>query len=169
MTENNEESDYQVKHLRLVNGDELIVELSGSTDNTVLVKKPMLVSEVTDSKTKLSTIVLSKYIMFDDTDISLSKNHIVTQSNVLDEIRSYYYNSIEYNKLFLEPAIKNELAKVNHIMKNMIRMKSFPGRVEENFKEKIEKIIETESNDDEDDDGGKFEIRIMAPSSNTYH
>ncbi len=40
---------------------------------------------------------------------------------ILDEIKSYYYNSIEYNARFVEPIVKQELSKVNLIMEGILK------------------------------------------------
>jgi hypothetical protein len=102
-----------VKHIRLINGDEIIGELFKLKKDEVLIKKPMVVSEREDEATKISTVVLSKYVLFEEEKaISFRRDHIITLTDVLDEIRSYYYNSLEYNKRFVEPLVQAEIVKV---------------------------------------------------------
>jgi len=151
-----------VTHLRLVNGDEVVGELSGITNTEILIKKPMLVSEVTDERTKMSTIVLSKYVLFDENqDIHFSKSHVITKTHILDEIKVYYYNSIQYNTKFVEPVVKQELSKVNHVMENLLRQAAF----EPILVRRPSKMSETYFDDEREDDGG----RILVPGSNTLH
>ena len=147
----------EVVHLRLINSDEIIGELTGTTDDMLLIQKPMLVSEVTDDKTKLSTIVLSKYVLFDENqEIPFKKVHVVTQTHILEEIKSYYYNSLNYNARFVEPVIKKELAKVNNIMKGILdgEVNKKP-ETEDEFIESNSAIVE--------------ELRFYHPGSNTVN
>lgn len=110
-----------VKHIRLVNGDELIGELFKLKRDEVLIKKPMVVSEKEDEKTKVSTVVLSKYVLFEEEKaISFRRDHIVTLTDVIDEISSYYYNSLEYNRRFVEPLVHAEITKVNEVMETVL-------------------------------------------------
>lgn len=146
-------------HIRLVNGDELIGELESTSNTEIMLKRPMLVSEVTDEKTKIATIVLSKYILFDDDQVfPFSKTHIVTQTNILDEIKSYYYNSIEYNSKFVEPVIRQELSKVNKVMENILRAASLP--LDETIIHRSSKMEEKEGDDD---------FRFLHPGSKTVN
>jgi hypothetical protein len=117
-----EETKLIPEHYRLCNGDEIIAEFVGETETEIQIKRPMVVSEVTENKSNISTIVLSKYILFDDNKVfSISKNHVITKTNILDEIKKYYYNSLEYNTLFVEPSVLNEISKVNQMMERMIK------------------------------------------------
>lgn len=141
-------------HIRLINSDEIIGEFIGETDTEVQIKRPMMVSEVTDDKTKVSTIVLSKYILFDDNQVfPLSKNHIITKTNILDEIKNYYYNSLEYNNKFIEPTILREITKVNDMMQNMLieaemtsedKVIHFPSKMNE--KDQLDRFLVLSSN-----------------------
>jgi hypothetical protein len=111
-----------VKHIRLINGDEIIGELFKLKKDEVLIKKPMVVSEREDEATKISTVVLSKYVLFEEEKaISFRRDHIITLTDVLDEIRSYYYNSLEYNKRFVEPLVQAEIVKVNEVMSAVLQ------------------------------------------------
>lgn len=142
-----------VYHLRLINGDEIIGELTGATEESLLIQKPMLVSEITDDKTRMSTIVLSKYVLFDDNqEIPFKKIHVVTQTHILEEIKNYYYNSIKYNARFVEPVIKRELIKVNGNMQDMLENS---GMGEDELIASNSAIVE--------------ELRFYHPGSNTYN
>ena len=111
-----------IVHLRLINGDELIAEIEKTTKNELFLLKPMIVSEITDVTSSQSTIILSKYILFDnDVAISISKNHVITNTSVLKEIESYYRNSIEYNSKFVDPLVENELVKVNQALMSRLQ------------------------------------------------
>jgi hypothetical protein len=81
----------------------------------------MVVSEKEDENTKISTVVLSKYVLFEEEKaISFRRDHIVTLTDVIDEIRSYYYNSLEYNRRFVEPLVHAEITKVNAVMETVL-------------------------------------------------
>jgi hypothetical protein len=108
-------------HIRLINSDEIIGELQETTNDNIIIKKPMVVSEITDPKTNHTNVVLSKYVLFDNNeDVTLSRNHIITMTGVLKEIGEFYYNSIEFNAIHLEPKIVSNIASVNQNMRNYL-------------------------------------------------
>lgn len=144
--------DNPVVHLRLVNQDEIIGELEGTSNTELFILKPMMVTEVTDSKTQISTIVLSKYVLFDNEKaIHINKNHVITTTGMMDEIKSYYYNSLEYNTRFVEPVVRQELMKVNHVMEKIL-------------KQEAAALIQRPLKDDQEDT-----LRYVSPGSNTMH
>ena len=165
----------EVVHLRLINSDEIIGELSGTTNTEILIQKPMLVSEVTDEKTKMSTIVLSKYVLFEDNQvIPFKKLHIVTQTGILDEIKSYYYNSLKYNAKFVEPVVKKELAKVNEVMQTIMDQEH---DFESSIVKKPSRLVKSEGVSGDVNEQQSYtnnvvvqnDERFFHPGSNTYH
>jgi hypothetical protein len=134
-------------HLRLVNADEIIGELDYIDEKEIALKKPLVVSEREDPDSKVSTIMLSKYVLFEDNiAIPFSRNHVVTSTNVLDEIKRYYYNSLEFNEKYSEPSIKKEISRINDMMETMLLGKPVADPIEDD------------------------QIRIIfTPSSNTLH
>jgi len=150
----------EVVHMRLCNGDEIIGELSGSSNTEYLIMRPMMVSEVTDDKTHISTIILSKYILFDENQvIPFNRSHVITQTRILDEIKSYYYNSIQYNTKFVEPIVRQELVKVNLIMEGILKQTASMENV----------VIRRSNRYNEDEEPISQDIKIVVPGSNTVN
>jgi hypothetical protein len=144
-----------VHHIRLLNGDEIIGELVETTNSELLISKPMVVSEKEDPNTNISTIILSKYVLFeDDSAIPFQRNHVVTCTKVLPEIKKYYYNSVEFNNRFSEPVIRKEISRINNLMEGMLKAKNEAA------------VLEMAELDEETED-----IRVITAthSSNTIH
>lgn len=143
-----------------MNCDEIIGEFAGETETDILVKRPMQVSEITDDRTNISTIVLSKYLLFDDNQpMSFKKNHIITHTIVVDEIKDYYYTSVLYNAQFIEPIVKNQLSRANEMMISILRDQAMGS--EDVLYNRPSKMMK----ENKPDDG----IRVLMPSSNTIH
>lgn len=97
----------------------------------------MIINEAVDDEMQQSAYVLTKYNVFDDTNIStLNKNHIVSISTVIDEMISYYTNSIEFNDRIINPKLKFSLRQVN---KEMVRY------MNEDVEDELELISTNES------------------------
>lgn len=145
----------EVRHIRLTNGDEIIGELIETTNNQLMISKPMVVSEREDPNTNISTIILSKYVLFDnDSVIPFNRSHVITCTDVLPEIRKYYYNSVEFNNRFTESIIRREISRINSLMEGMLKMneRASTAMLEEDLEEDPE-----------------IKVIITAYSSNTIH
>jgi hypothetical protein len=103
-----------VRHFRLINGEEILGELIEETASEVFVKNPHVVVETS------SAIVLSKYVPFSHQQvISLRRDHIITTTELHDEMIRYFKNSIILSKNTADAAIEG-LMKVNDMMEEMI-------------------------------------------------
>ena len=147
-------------HMRLVNGDEIIAELHEITDNEIRVMKPMVVSEKEDPRSKTGTIILSKYVLFNDEEyVGFQRIHVVTLTDVMEEIKSYYKNSVDYSTKVIEPIVKREIMKVNNMMEQIL----YPREELEIPVQGLEPRARPVEKPDDD-------IRIIyTPSSNTIH
>lgn len=147
-------------HIRLINGDEILCEVVKNTAKDVTVRRPMVVSEKTDAKTKASIITMSRYVMFNgDTDTKIQKPHVVTMTTVLNEFQTYYFNSIEYNSRFVEPQVLDQIAYVNEVMESAL---TDPN---ETFDEMIKTAIKSTA-----EEKGQDAIRtVYLPANNSIH
>jgi hypothetical protein len=153
-----------VIHLRLVNSDEVIGELEKVEDNLVYIKRPMIVDEREDSHSKNVNIVLTKYVLFNsNTSVPFKVEHIITRTNVLPEISTFYFNSIKYNEKFIEPLIVKDIQKTNDMIEEFLNYEEFLASEEAQLALN-EDVTTIGLKPDEDD------VRIiLIPSSNTIH
>lgn len=154
-----------VVHLRLVNSDEVLGELEKIEDDKVYLIRPMIVDEREDPRTKGVNVVLTKYILFNTSkSVPFKIEHIITQSNVLPEISDFYFNSIEYNERFLEPAIVKDIAKTNDMIREFLdyQPEMIGGESADYALNDVEPTVHSEKSDNQ--------VRIIVyPSSNTIH
>lgn len=122
---------------KLITGETLIASVINKDKNVYHLENPMIINEAVDDEMQQSAYVLTKYNVFDDTNIStLNKNHIVSISTVIDEMISYYTNSIEFNDRIINPKLKFSLRQVN---KEMVRY------MNEDVEDELELISTNES------------------------
>lgn len=109
----------KVHHIRLQNGDEILTEIINETDSIIFVKNPYVVEEIPNEGGS-STIILSKYLLSSDEEntLSLKHRHIVTITEVHEEIQRYYLNSIIHNKLIEQQKIQ-DIHEVNNLLEQM--------------------------------------------------
>ena len=89
-----------LKHIRLINGEELLGIVLEETKDDWSIQQPLLVEEL-DSADGSSRKVLTNYIRFspDKTPTCrISKSHIITVIDVHPEVQKYYENSLIFAK-----------------------------------------------------------------------
>lgn len=79
----------QVKQLKLVDGTDILGEITEEDDSTVTVKNPMYLSPEQGGLALIGYIPLAKQ---DSCKISL--NHVMTMTDLVDEMVAYYDNSV---------------------------------------------------------------------------
>lgn len=130
-----------VRHFRLINGEEILGELTTETDKEVFILNPHVVVETS------SAIVLSKYVPFSEQQlISIKKDHIITTTELHEEMVRYFMNSTILSKNTADTAIEG-LKKVNDMMETMIHDLPTPTPSFEDF----------------------FDMSGTHPTSNTVH
>lgn len=111
-----------VVHIRLLNGDELIAYVVGEDDSTLILESPLVVEERVDQTTGGSNIILSKYVLFNDSsEVPIRKDHIITRTKVMKPIARFYKNSLVYNEKYINKAVIAEIEKVNAQMEKEIK------------------------------------------------
>jgi len=161
-----------VIHLRLVNSDEVLGELEKVENDIIYLKRPMIVDEHEDPRTRNVNIVLTKYILFNTSEsIPFKAEHVITKSNVLPEISDFYFNSIEYNEKYLEPTIVKDIQKTNEMIRQLL---DFADEVEVlqrpdlSLNDAISEVLSEDHIEDDEEPKGQIKI-IMLPTSNTIH
>ena len=108
MTEN-------IQHIRLINGEELIGDIIDYYDNKILVSQPLLVNERLSPSGK-SAIVLTKYVPFSTSNVcEILNNHIITVTDIHEEMVKYYHYSLRFAYVHEENMIK-DIKTVNTMM-----------------------------------------------------
>ncbi len=103
-----------VCYLRLCTGDEVIGDCLGETDDQkyVVIKYPMLVSEVSNPFTQATNVALSKYIPLGQFEVlPIDRKDIVFILPVVSEMRDFYNSSVIYTHEFVETHIRDELKR----------------------------------------------------------
>ena len=110
-----------IKHLRLINGDELVAEVTDEDDNKITTRNPMIVDVITDEHGSTNT-VLQTYLKFQESGICvIDKRHVIVAVPVPDEVCTYY----EYSKKLAtnyDERFREKIVYANKQMKEYIDM-----------------------------------------------
>jgi len=113
-----------VQHMRLINGEEIVADIISETEWSVTVDTPLMIEERKD-ESGASALIMTKYIPFSiDNRCELSKDHIITFSNLHPELIKYYHNSILFNGKS-ESKIVAEICRVNVLMEEIMMEEPF--------------------------------------------
>lgn len=143
----------QIVYIRLLSGEEVIGLCLGEDPqkDVVVLKAPMLMSEMINPYNQSQAIVLSKFILFGDCEVIPIKNdQVVVMSTVLDEMQDFYNNSVLYTREFAHPYMLDELKQSNKAIKHAITSEQV-----KRFKETSPELT-----------GGR---PVITPSNNTLH
>jgi hypothetical protein len=101
-----------VLYLKLVNNEILAGRYVSDNDEYLTVEYPMsLENKQIDG---VSAINLIKYLPFNFEQILiLKKNHIIAMTNVTMEFARYYYNTIHYQAVFIQPHTEASMNQIN--------------------------------------------------------
>lgn len=102
---------------KLTSGEELVGVYKGENDTLIFVQNPLIIEETLTLDGQTS-VLLSTYLPFADTENTLSflKFHVLQALPVKPEVQNYYWNSLKYNQQFVNSQLEKRLAAVN---KNM--------------------------------------------------
>lgn len=104
----------EICHFRLINSEEVIAEVIAETDHTFIVRNPYIVIELETS------VSLAKYVPFSaNQSIELKKSHIITATELHEEMVRYYKNTITIGRTTSDKAMEG-LARVNELMESYI-------------------------------------------------
>jgi hypothetical protein len=104
------EHDPNIKHIRLINGEEIIGNVISNTKTKIVVSEPLLVDQNDEY------VILTSYLPFSNPNqCDILKSHIITQSYLHPEMIRYYYYSLKFvNKK--DMVMLQEIHKVNSMM-----------------------------------------------------
>ena len=150
----------KIMYFRLITGDELVGSCLGEDpDRTmVVIKQPMVLSEVLNPITQSVSLTLSKYMIFGNYEVVPIRNdHIVSMTKVIPELEEFYHSSVLFNDEVSSKEIAKELARANRATKNATRPQEYE------FDEEDELL------DLFDDDELEIPMNRMLPSNTTIH
>jgi len=102
------------RHFRMINSEEVIAEVIAETDHSFIVRNPYMVIELETS------VSLAKYVPFSaNQSIELKKSHIITSTELHEEMIRYYKNTITIGRNTADKALEG-LARVNDLMEAYI-------------------------------------------------
>lgn len=87
-----------IKHLRLINGDEIIGVVLDENDMFICVDHPLVVcQQQTDAG---AFVVLKKFLPYTKENIiNFQRNHVIASADLHQDIINYYYLSLRLSKL----------------------------------------------------------------------
>lgn len=110
-----------IRHIRLLNGDELLAKFIGETEIELNLEDPMTITDSTDEANGLGTLALTKYVPYNDSKaLVLKKYHVLTNTSVTPEFERYYNTSIAYNDKYVNPGVLREVGRVSRAMENIL-------------------------------------------------
>ncbi len=140
----------QLLYLKLSNGDDIVGDCLGEDEGhtMVFIKYPMLIAEVVNPLTQTLYLMLSKYMVFGkDAVIPIKTDQIIMMSFAMDEMKSFYNNSVVYHREIGEKTIIRELNKGNEQIVSYIN----------DEREDFEEVLDTFSDD------------LVVPSNTNIH
>jgi hypothetical protein len=138
-----------ILHIRLINGDQITARFhSDDIDtDTLILEYPMLIEE--KDVNGVPAVNLVKYLPFtaeNEQVLLLKKDHILAISPVTNEFCTYYYNTIHYNIVFVQPHQDTNMKKINANLKTVLSqdnqdfldaMKKHQDKIPGNLSEKM--------------------------------
>ncbi len=121
-------------YIHLMNGEILIARFTMEDNQHLIVDHPMMIEQKIDGMSE--SINLLKYLPFSsDQYLSLHKSHVIDISPVTTEFEKYYYNSWEFNTLYVQPQTDANLKELNKNMDEVLRpeSKEFVNTVKNNL------------------------------------
>lgn len=110
-----------IYHVRLINGEELLGEWLGTTEETeeIVIKTPMALSDAAQNGT--NGLILTRYTTFDAVEVvSFKPEHVLSLSPVIDEMAEYYNLSVEYTNKVARKAVMLELNEINRTLRGIL-------------------------------------------------
>ncbi len=106
----------KIVYIRLITGDEIVGDCLGEdeTSTMIILKSPMVMSEVINPYTHSLGITLSKYMIFGNHEVIPIKNdHIVTITTPVKELEEFYNSSVVFNEEIACREIAEELSRAD--------------------------------------------------------
>lgn len=114
----------EICHFRLINSEEVIAEVIAETDHTFILRNPYMVIELETS------VSLAKYVPFSaNQSVELKKSHIITATELHEEMIRYYKNTITIGRNTSDKAMEG-LSRVNDMMESYIYDGIVPNAVD---------------------------------------
>lgn len=157
----------KIMYFRLITGDELVGSCLGEDSNRtmVVIKQPMVLSEVLNPVTQSVSLTLSKYMIFGNYEVVPIRNeHIVSMTRVIPELEEFYHSSVIFNNEVSSKEIASELARANMATKIATKLRDSEQEYE---------IVEEEDGFLldllDDDDAAEIQVSRVLPSNTTIH
>jgi hypothetical protein len=84
-----------IRHFKLSTGDELIAKVIDENEYVIFLSEPLMIEEYFSDDGK-GRVTLVPYVPYGDQEyFEFLKSHIITSSNVMNEIKRYYQYSIQ--------------------------------------------------------------------------
>jgi hypothetical protein len=108
-----------ILHLRLINNDQIAARLLDNNEDSITVEFPLLIETL--AVDGITGINMSRYMPFDYQQIlMLKKDHIVAMTETSEEFAKYYYNTIHYQSLYIQPQTDKSLKKINEKLEQVL-------------------------------------------------
>jgi len=110
--------EQKVQHLRLVNGEEVLSVIEREDATAYYLSSPMVVAIREDDFGKMT--VLMNYIPYNkSTLVPISKAHVITCSDIHEEMERHYFLSLKINKQ-AELGMLESLRETNSMMEKAL-------------------------------------------------
>jgi len=133
--------------IRLINGEQIAARYVDEEIQEGYLKfvYPMLIEH--KDAGGVSAINLVKYLPFNTEQVLiLNKMHIVSMTNVTTSFAQYYYNSVHYSELFIQPQTDSNLLQINKTLEQHLsddqqqftsNIRKFAHRIPDNISTKF--------------------------------
>lgn len=114
-----------IRHVRLINGDELITEYVTTTgtknDKLVVLRNPLVVDRSEDGN-----VVLITYNPYSaKPEVEFQSSHVLNITDVHPEIERYYNNSLIANRKYMDGNIIERIRLTNDSIESQMKNKTF--------------------------------------------
>ena len=119
-----EEIEQKIVYIKLVTGDEVVGDCLGEDDKqtVVIIKHPMVMAEIVNPYTQAVGLTLARYSLCGPGHyvVPFKHEHIVTMTPVVDEMVSFYNNSVTFHKEIADKNVLEELESASAATKSAV-------------------------------------------------
>lgn len=110
-----------VYSFKLINTEEIIGRLYEVTpEGEYIIEYPMLIGEKISNG--IPQIVLQKYLQFSDNNlVNIKFSNVICLSDISHEFTKYYYNSIEFNAIYIDKSVDRSIRETNIAIENILQ------------------------------------------------
>ena len=108
-----------ILHLRLIDRSQIVSRLYDEDEAKFILEYPMLIDHKNVNGTQAMNLV--KYMPFNMNQIiEIDKSKVIAAAEATERFIKYYYNSIHYQALYVEPQTEENIDRINESLEAVL-------------------------------------------------